>query len=106
MARQIQASPISVDHQVEGVPAFFDKGPQFINLSVGHMQVMDQMITDSLSMLTSQVQPVENGVGCTMLDPAHGAQAGALDQHRHTIQKSVPIRAQGFKESSFVSTKV
>jgi hypothetical protein len=69
------------------------------------MQAMNQMITDSLSMLTSQVQPVENGVGCTMLDPAHGTQAGALDQHHHNINKSVPIRAQGFEESSFVSTK-
>ena len=69
------------------------------------MQAMDQMSADSLSLLTSQLQPVENGVGCTMLDPAHGTQAGALDQHRHNINKEVPIRAQGVKESSCVSTK-
>ena len=69
------------------------------------MQAMDQMITDSLSMLTSQVQPVENGVGCTMLNAANSTQAGALDQHRHDINKELPIRAQGVKESPCVSTK-
>ena len=70
------------------------------------MQAMDQMSADSLSMLTSQVQPVENGVGCTMLNAANSTQAGALNQHRHDINKEVSISAQGFKESSFVSTKV
>ena len=69
------------------------------------MQAMDQMITDSLSMLTSQVQPVENGVGCTMLNAANSTQAGALNQHRDHIQEQLPVCSQSLKESSFVSSK-
>ena len=69
------------------------------------MQTTNEMIANIGSMLTRQVQPVENGVGFTLLDPTDCPQAVALDQHRHRIQKYFPIGAQSFKEGSFVSTK-
>lgn len=49
------------------------------------MQTMNDIFAHSSRMLTGQVQPVEDRVRFTMLDPADGPQAVALDQHRYGI---------------------
>lgn len=55
------------------------------------MQTMNEMLAHISRLLTGQVQPMENRVRLTMLDPADGSQAVALDQHRHGLQKAVPL---------------
>lgn len=49
------------------------------------MQTLTELLAHSRCMLTGQVQPVEDRVRFTMLDPADGPQAVALDQHRYGI---------------------
>jgi hypothetical protein len=51
---------------------FFHEGPEFINLRLCHMQTMHEIFAHSSRMLTGQVQPVEDRVRLTMLDPADG----------------------------------
>jgi hypothetical protein len=55
------------------------------------MQTTNEMLTDISRMLTGQVQPMESRVWLTMLDPADGSQAVALDQHRHSLQQARPL---------------
>jgi len=69
------------------------------------MQPMNEVFAHSSSMLTGQIQPVENSVRFTMLDPAYGPEAVALNQHRYCIQKPVPLCAQCVKECAFFSTE-
>ena len=90
---------------VEGVPVFFDEGPEFINLRLCHLQPTDEMCAHSSCVLTGQVQAVEDRVRFTMLDPTDSPQAVAFDEHRHGIQQHVPICAQRLKECPSVSTK-
>jgi hypothetical protein len=63
------------------------------------------MTADRCGVLTRKIHPAEHAVRFTALDPADGPQAVTLDQHRHSVQKDVPIGAQGFKESSLLETK-
>jgi hypothetical protein len=49
------------------------------------MQTMNDIFAHRSRMLTGHVQPVEDRVRFTMLDPADGPQAVALDQHRYSI---------------------
>jgi hypothetical protein len=69
------------------------------------MQTSNEMFANSSSVLTSQVQPVKNGIGFRLLDPADSAQTVALNQHSHCIQKYVLLGSQSFKECSFVGAK-
>jgi hypothetical protein len=87
------------------VPVFFDEGPEFINLRLRHMPPTDEMGAHSRRMLTGHVQPVEDCVRFTLLDPTDSPQAVAFDEHRHGIQKHRSICAQRLKECPFVSTK-
>jgi len=57
---------------VAGAPVFLNAGPEFINLRLRHMQTMHDIWAHSRRMLTGQVQPVEDRVRLTMLDPADG----------------------------------
>jgi hypothetical protein len=45
------------------------------------------MLTDCCRVLTSQIEPVKNRIGATMLNATNGPQAVAFDQHRHHIKK-------------------
>ena len=63
------------------------------------------MLAHSRRVLTSQVQPMENGVRLASLDPTDGPQAVALNQHGDSIQEYVSLSSQSLKESSCVSTK-
>ena len=69
------------------------------------MQPTDEMGAHSCRVLTGQVQPVEDCVRFTMLNPTDSPQAIAFDEHRHGIQKHRSICAQRIKECPFVSTK-
>lgn len=69
------------------------------------MQTINEVIINRCRMLASQVQPVENGIGCTMLNATDSSQTVALDQHPYGIKKCMPIRSQGFKERAFIKTK-
>ena len=80
------------------MPVFFDEGPEFINLRLRHMQPTDEMGAHSRRVLTGQVQPVEDCVRFTMLDPTDSPQAVAFDEHRHGIPQHVPLCAQRIKE--------
>ena len=51
---------------------YVHEGPEFINLRLRHMQTMHDILAHSRRMLTGQVQPVEDRVRLTMLDPADG----------------------------------
>ncbi len=55
------------------------------------MQTMNEILTNISRVLAGQVQPMENRVRLTLLDPADGSQAVALDQHRHGLQEAVAI---------------
>jgi|AntDryMetagUQ255_1029468.scaffolds.fasta_scaffold07167_2 hypothetical protein len=55
------------------------------------MQIMNEALTDRCGVLTSKVQPVKDTVMLTMLDAANSPQAVTLDQHRHSIEKYLPI---------------
>jgi hypothetical protein len=55
------------------------------------MQTTNEMLTNISRMLTGQDKPMENRVRLTMLDPADGSQAVALDQHRHRLQQAGPL---------------
>lgn len=63
------------------------------------------MTADRCGVLTRKRQPVEYAVRFTAFAPTEGPQAVTLDQHRASVQKEVPIGAQGFKEGSRVDTK-
>jgi len=69
------------------------------------MQTMNEMVTDRSNVLTGKVQPVKNAIMLTVLDAANSPQTVTLNQHRHSIEKYLPIGSQSLKESSFVSTK-
>jgi len=49
------------------------------------MQTLNDIFAHSSRMLPGQVQPVEDRVRFTMLDPADGPEAVALDQHCYRI---------------------
>jgi hypothetical protein len=49
------------------------------------MHTLNELLAHSRRMLTGQVQPVEDRMRFTMLDPADGPQTVALDQHRYGI---------------------
>jgi hypothetical protein len=69
------------------------------------MQPTDEMTADRCCVLTREIQPVEDAVRLAALDPADGPQAITLDQHRDSVQKELPLGAQGFKEGPLVETK-
>jgi hypothetical protein len=63
------------------------------------------MIAEGSSVLTSQVQPVKNGLKLTLFNAADCPQTIAFNQHGHRIQKRLSLCAQRFKESAFVETE-
>jgi hypothetical protein len=69
------------------------------------MQMANEMMADGCGMLARQVQPMKNGIGFAVFDPADRPQAVTFDQHGNSIQQDLSIGAQGFKESSFVERK-
>src|SRR5262249_30132771 len=57
---------------VAGAPVFFHEGPEYITLHLCHMQTMHDIFAHSSRMLPGHVQPVEDRVRFTRLDPADG----------------------------------
>jgi hypothetical protein len=69
------------------------------------MQPANEMTADRGCVLPRELQPVEDAVGFTALDPADGPQAVTLDQHRDRVQQELPLGAQGCKEGPLVETQ-
>ncbi len=65
--------------------SFFYEGVEFVNLHLVYMDVTDEQITNSGSMLTGQVQPVQNGVRFGKFDAADRSQTATFDKHRNSV---------------------
>ena len=57
---------------------FFDKGPEFVDLGLGEMQIADESCAHGSRVLPCQVEPVENAIGRVMRETCHSPQTVAL----------------------------
>jgi hypothetical protein len=94
-----------VDPWVASALAFFNKGPQFINLRLGHMQIMKDGLTHLGRMVTGQLDPVPNGVVRMMRPPFDRPKTIALHQPGQGIRDHLMIATQCLKEGALINTK-
>ena len=70
----------------EPVPfPFFHKGIQLIHLHSIQMEIMQQILSQRFSMLTSQLLPVGNGIFLVSGDTSGAAQTASLSQYLKSI---------------------
>lgn len=94
-----------MDQWVASALAFFNKGPQFIDLRLGHMQIMNDGLTHLGRMLTGQIDPVQNGVVWMMRPPLDSPKTIALHQPGQRIRDHLMIAAQSLKKGALISTE-
>jgi len=94
-----------VDQWVASALAFFNKGPQFINLCLGHMQITNDDMTHLSRMLTSQIDPVQNSVVRVMRPPLDSPETIALHQPSQSLRDHQVIAAQRLKKGALISTE-
>jgi hypothetical protein len=69
------------------------------------VQIPNEVMIDGSPVLPCQIQPVQHGINFTVLDPADGSQAVALDQHADRIQQNRARSPERFKKRALVGTE-
>jgi hypothetical protein len=94
-----------VDQWVASALAFFNKSPQFIDLGLGHMQIMNDGLTHLGRMVTGQIDPVQKGVVRMMRSPLNRPKTIALHQPGQSIRDHLVIAAQRLKKGALIRTE-
>jgi hypothetical protein len=63
-----------------GELAFFDKGPEFVDLDLGEGEIPDERGADHGTMLSRQCEPVQDAIRGVARETCRRPQAVALDQ--------------------------
>ena len=89
-------------HPVGGVPAFFDEGPELVDLDLSERQVADHRGTYSRSVLAGQCEPVQDAIGRVVGEACRRPEAVPLAQERQGLQDRGTPAADGLEEGVLI----